>query len=202
MTDTLPLITAIVPVYNGERYFKEALESIFTQQYEPLELLVLDDGSTDGTADIARSYGERILYHYQPNRGLAAARNAGIELASGRYIAFLDADDLWPLGRLRVQMQAFLENPGVRIVSGMVRQFVSPDLDKEARSRMVVTEGLQPGQVLPACLYDCKVFEEVGDFDTQWTLGADLDWTMRLKEAGFRIHVLPDLVLLKTAPPA
>ncbi|MFL5886158.1 MAG: glycosyltransferase family 2 protein, partial [Thermoleophilaceae bacterium] len=84
-----PLVSVLVPVYQGERYLAEALDSVFAQDYEPLEVIVLDDGSTDGSADIARSYGG-VRYLHQENSGIAAARNAAIGAARGEIVAFLD----------------------------------------------------------------------------------------------------------------
>jgi len=88
------LISCIVPVFNGERYIKEALDSILAQTYRPVEIVVADDGSTDGTADIISSYGEKVRYIWQPNAGLATALNLGLRTARSQFVAFLDADDL------------------------------------------------------------------------------------------------------------
>ena len=90
-----PLISCIVPVFNGERYLGEALDSILAQTYRPLEIIVSDDGSTDGTAAVVASYGECVKYLWQVNAGEAAARNLGSSAAGGHFLAFLDADDLW-----------------------------------------------------------------------------------------------------------
>src|SRR5690242_4967891 len=97
-----PTVTCIVPVFNGERYLGEALDSIFAQGHQPLEVLVVDDGSTDGSAAVAKSYGDRVRYFFQPNAGPAAARNLGLEAARGEFIAFLDADDLWHRDKLAI----------------------------------------------------------------------------------------------------
>jgi len=90
-----PLISCIVPVYNGERYLKEALDSILVQTHCPLEIIVADDGSTDGTASVVAGYGEGVKHLWQPNAGETAARNMGLSAAQGEFVAFLDADDLW-----------------------------------------------------------------------------------------------------------
>lgn len=108
-----PLISCIVPVFNGERYLWEALESIFAQTYRPIEVLVVDDGSTDGTGAVAASYGSRLRYLWQPNAGPAAARNRGLEAARGEFVAFLDADDLWHPEKLARQMARFAARPGL-----------------------------------------------------------------------------------------
>ena len=89
------LISAIIPAYNAERYISQAIESVLAQPYRPIEIVVADDGSTDGTAAIAKSYSA-VRYVYQPNQGPPVARNAGLAHSSGELIAFLDADDFWP----------------------------------------------------------------------------------------------------------
>src|SRR5712692_4526575 len=89
------LISCIVPVFNGERYLGETLDSILAQTYRPLEIIVVDDGSTDGTPAVANGYSEFIRYLWQANAGEAAARDQGLKVAQGELMAFLDADDLW-----------------------------------------------------------------------------------------------------------
>ncbi len=106
-----PLISCIVPVFNGERYLREALDSIFAQTYRPLEILVADDGSTDRTPYIAAAFGNRLRYLRQDNQGPAAARNLGIRAATGEFIAFLDADDVWHPEKLERQMARFQVRP-------------------------------------------------------------------------------------------
>ena len=98
-----PLVSTIIPVFNGERLLPEALDSVFRQDYRPIEVIVVDDGSTDGTSLVARSCPE-VRYLYQSNQGLGAARNAGIAAACGEFIAFLDADDIWLPRKLSSQM--------------------------------------------------------------------------------------------------
>ena len=89
-----PLISCIVPVYNGERYIKEALDSILAQTYRPLEIIVADDGSTDGTESVVANYGNRVRCLWQPNAGPAAAWNLGVRAAQGEFVVFLDSDDV------------------------------------------------------------------------------------------------------------
>ncbi|MBI4573499.1 MAG: glycosyltransferase family 2 protein, partial [candidate division NC10 bacterium] len=109
---TGPLVSVILPVYNGERFLAAAIASILAQDYQPIEVIVVDDGSTDGTAAIARSF-QGVRYLYQPNQGPAFARNAGIAVARGAFIAFLDADDLMVPTRLSVQAGYLLAHPEI-----------------------------------------------------------------------------------------
>jgi glycosyltransferase involved in cell wall biosynthesis len=99
-----PLISCIVPVFNGERYLGEALDSILAQTYRPLEVVVVDDGSAEGAAAVVARYRDQIRPLFQPNAGQAAARNLGLSVARGEFVAFLDADDLWHPEKLARQM--------------------------------------------------------------------------------------------------
>ncbi len=103
-----PLISIIVPVYNSERYLASALESVLAQAYKLIEVIVVDDGSTDGSAAIIKAFSGRICAIYQTNQGQGVARNRGSELATGSLLAFIDADDLWDSNKLATQV-ALLE---------------------------------------------------------------------------------------------
>lgn len=105
------LISVIIPTYNCVRYVNEAVASALAQTYEPIEVIVIDDGSSDDTESVLAPYVGSIRYHRQENRGAAEARNAGIEMAAGEYIAFLDSDDLWVADKIRTQVDALESNP-------------------------------------------------------------------------------------------
>jgi glycosyltransferase involved in cell wall biosynthesis len=107
-------VSCIVPVFNGERFVAEALESILAQTYRPIDVIVADDGSTDGTAAILSGYGGRIRVVTQPTAGPAATRNLGLEAARGEFVAFLDADDVWHPEKLAKQVRRFAARPGLQ----------------------------------------------------------------------------------------
>src|SRR5690606_19821926 len=113
-----PLVSAVVPVYNGERYIAEALRSILAQQYRPLEIIAVDDGSTDGSTAIIQSFPE-VRYIGGPNRGVAQPRNTGIAEAQGEFIAFLDQDDQWTPDKLMCQIGYMLEHEELGYTVGM-----------------------------------------------------------------------------------
>ncbi len=113
-----PLVSVIIPVWNGARFLPEALASIQVQNYTPLEILVIDDGSTDETAQIATRSEYNIRYLAFPHRGLVPTRLAGITAARGEFIAFLDVDDLWSATKLQTQLALLRENPNLMIVNG------------------------------------------------------------------------------------
>lgn len=104
--DSQPLVTVVVAAYNGERWIEQTLESVFGQTYPNLEIIVVDDGSTDGTVDLLQAHTPRLRLIRKANGGAAAARNAGARAASGKYLAFLDQDDLWYPEKVAVQIGA------------------------------------------------------------------------------------------------
>jgi glycosyltransferase involved in cell wall biosynthesis len=112
-----PLVSVVIPAYNAGRFLKPALESVFGQTYDNLEVVLVDDGSTDDTPDVAAAYADRIVYRRRPNGGLAAARNTGLELARGELIAWFDADDICMPERIATQAMYMLHNPAVVGVS-------------------------------------------------------------------------------------
>jgi len=186
---TRPLVSIVVPVYNSEAFLRETLESIFALEYEPFEVIVVDDGSTDGSGAIARSF-PAVRYLRQENRGPAAARNAGIAVAEGEFVAFVDSDDLVLPHKLSVQVGYLLEHPEVTGVMGRqvwitpppnaVRDRVWGDLDGVQPLSMVIRR--QP-------------LLDVGCFDPALRVAEDTDLLVRLREHGYEFLVLPDVVM-------
>lgn len=109
-------VSIIIPVYNGERYVSEAIDSVLNQTYKDFEIIVIDDGSKDDTLNILRMYGEKIRWESQENKGQASAINEGIKMAKGKYIAYLDADDVCLPERLKIQVKYLDEHPDVGLV--------------------------------------------------------------------------------------
>ena len=123
------LASVIIPVYNGELYLAEALDSVFAQDYRPIEVIVVDDGSTDGTATVANEYSQ-VHYLHQPNQGPPVARNTGLSYCTGDLITLLDADDLWVPGKLSMQVAYLEAHPEAGCVIGKIRisfKRASPD---------------------------------------------------------------------------
>lgn len=190
-----PLVSVIIPVYNTEKYLAEAIESVLAQADYPLEIIVVDDGSTDNSAAVAKQFGDRIQYLYQENSGAAMTRNRGIEQSHGEYLSFLDADDLWTKNKLSLQLAAFDRNSNLDIVFGHVQQFFSPDLDRETQQKLSCSDTAVPGNTPSSMLVKLTAFKRVGLFSTQWRIGEPLDWYLRSTELQLHMEMLPKVVL-------
>ena len=182
---TKPLVSCIVPVFNGERFLAEALESILRQTHDRLDIIVVDDGSTDDTASVARAFGDRIRYIFQGNAGPAAARNRGIREALGDFIAFLDADDLWNEEKLEKQLRRFEERPELAYSVTFMQNFWEEEVGEERRfyeghSRA----GPLPGYVTGTLMARREWLERTRGFNVSLKHGDAADWFQRADEAG------------------
>lgn len=177
-----PLVSVILPVYNGERFLADAIRSVLNQGYQPLEIIIIDDGSTDMTAQIAQGFTDRVRYYYQSNSGPAAARNLGIRQASGDFIAFIDADDLWPDDKLRNQMNCFEVFSDVDIVQGLIRRTKDHVISDDIDFLFIYTN-------LGSMIFRKSVFDKIGFFDEDLVYHEDTDFWLRAREAGFKILV-------------
>jgi len=192
-----PLVSVIIPVYNCERYLAEAIKSVLAQTYHPIEIIVVDDGSTDGSGNVAKRFAPSLRYCFQPNSGTGAARNRGIDLAQGSFFGFLDADDVWMKDKLTLQMAAFDGNPDIDIVFGHVKQFYSPELGESIRKRIHCSSEIMPAHLSSAMLIKRDAFSRVGLFETNWQVGQDMNWYLRATELGLRMIMLPDCVYMR-----
>lgn len=150
-----PLISVIMPVYNGEKYIKKAVESVFAQEV-PLELLVIDDCSSDNTEKVLSAYSGREDFWYvknTKNMGAAASRNRGVQMARGRYVAFLDADDWWGEGKLKEQLQVLKETGYVLCSTG--RELMHPD-GSSTRRTIPVQEKISYADLLKHNCINCS----------------------------------------------
>lgn len=194
-SDTL-LVSVIVPVYNGARHLAEALGSIVAQDYDPIEIIVVDDGSVDYSAEIAGAYDEVRLIRQQ-NKGPGASRNRGIEVAKGGFIAFLDQDDLWRPRKLSCQINALMEDPHLLYVIGRQEYFLEPGIQPPAwfkkKHLMKNHVAYEPGMMVARR----EAFDVIGFFDPDLLLTSDVDWFFRAKDQKAPMLMLPDLMLRK-----
>jgi glycosyltransferase involved in cell wall biosynthesis len=193
------LVSCIVPVFNGERYLAETLDSIFEQTHRPLEVLVVDDGSTDGTAEVVARYGDRLTYLSQQNAGHAAARNRGLHTSHGTFLAFLDADDLWHPEKLERQVDRFRGRPELEYCVTHVQNFWIPELAQESRGRRFA-EAL-PGYSTVTLLARRTLFERIGPFNPRLRHGDDTEWLLRTMDRGAIHELLPDVLGVASSPP-
>lgn len=188
-------ISVIVPVFNDAPYLAEALESVFQQTYPATEIIVVDDGSTDESADIARHFANRVQLYCLPHSGAGTARNHGVAQAKGELLAFLDADDLWSPNKLELQIKALEINPDLEAVFAHLSQFYSPELSQEHRNRMVCPSGAIKCTTAVAMLIKRASFERVGGFDESGQLGEVVDWYLRARQAELIELVLDDVLI-------
>lgn len=191
-----PLVSVIIPVYNGAAYLAEALDSALAQDYQPLEVIVVDDGSTDQTAEIVRAY-PAVRYLAQANQGHGAARNTGIAAAQGELIAFLDADDLWVPHKLSMQVGHLLAHPDLGYTISHLRIMIEPGVAKPAWLNDRLSLEYAAAYLPSALLVRRRVLEEVGGFDVSLWCSNDSDWFFRAKDAGVPMAVLPDVLLYR-----
>ena len=193
MSQILPFVSVIIPVYNGEEFLRDAVHSIQQQSYQPIEIIIIDDGSTDGTADIAKSFGSEVRYVYQPNKGLPGARNKGLSEASGDLIASLDADDIWTENKLNIQVALFSQDPSIEIVLGRTQKMRLVS-DRDEPMRFEPWSEPAVALSLGAALIKKSVFAKVGVFGEEHQYCPDWDWFMRARELGVRMGIHQDTV--------
>lgn len=175
-----PFISIIIPAYNAEKYVAEAIRSVQSQTYPHLEIIVVNDGSADGTDRVLAGFGDEIRVIAQENRGPAHARNRGIEAARGEIIGFLDADDVWEYGHI-ARLLPFLMEQGFDIAHGLTRYVKNLGEEGETVIREIYTESS-----CAAALYKRSVFDRAGLFDEELRAGEDTDFAIRVREVGCR----------------
>ena len=186
-----PSVTAIVPVFNGERFLGEALMSICQQNYHPLQILVVDDGSRDHSADVAATF-PTVQVLRKPHSGIAATLNHGLRHATGELLAFLDADDRWRPGKLARQVAELSQRPDLDMVFGHVRQFA---VRQTAEGSEEIFLDAQPAPHKSSLLIRRASFTQVGEFDEQEDRHDFLDWYFRAMTCGLQAAILDDVVV-------
>lgn len=184
-------VSVVIPVYNGANLIADALRSVHGQTCPPKEVIVVDDGSTDGTEAAVRCFSTTTFLQ-QPRQGAAEARNAGARLATGSYLAFLDADDLWPETRLARQVQALKDAPDLDFVSGSMIQF-KPGTD----GQIVPLSPPTPSRLPSVLLIRSEAFWKVGAFSSEWEVGETIEWWSRAMDAGLRGVALSEVALFR-----
>lgn len=204
-----PLVSVVIPAYNAERFLGEAIESVLVQDYAPIETIVVDDGSNDGTAAVAHSYEVELIT--QENAGPAAARNRGFAAARGEVIAFHDADDLMTPDKLTVQVGELLADPLIGCVLAEQELMI-----EEGAELPFWAEGTEVPTVMPArpdefaeepdvhpmtMVVRREVFERIGGFDEEMRAAEDFDWMLRAAEEGVEFARLNRVLLKRRVHP-
>lgn len=197
MISAEPLVSAIIPAHDCERYVGEAIRSALAQTYPNIEVIVVDNASTDGTEGVAAGFGEEITVVTEGRRGIGPARNAGVAAARGDYVAFLDCDDLWDARKTELQLAAFEDDPVPDIVMGHVQQFASPDLDPALLSELRIPDTPQPGLFTGAALVPRGVLNRIGPWREEVKVSDGLEWFLAARRLGLREVMLPEVVTLR-----
>jgi len=176
-----PLVSVVMPAFEEEAFIAEALGSLLAQTYQPVEIIVVDDGSSDRTAEIAAAHDVRLLR--RPHRGSAAARNAGLAVARGEYWTIVDADDVMPPEGLCGQVAHLQQHPELGIVFGLTEAFVTPGQQRPPHYSRAWENGPFPWHPT-TMLARREVLDLVGPFDETRRLGEDIDWLARARNAG------------------
>jgi len=194
--DTLPLVTAVIAVRNGERFLARAIESVLAQTYRPMEILVVDGRSTDRTEAIARGYPE-VRFELQRGQGISEGYNSGVALATGDCVGFLSHDDLWEPTKLERQVEVLLRRPEVDYVICHFRYFVEPGVSRPASFRRELLDRDLVGRIMETLLARRSVFEAAGLFDPDLAISGDVDWYARAKDRGLVMATVPEVLLHK-----
>lgn len=186
-------ISCIIPIYNAEKYLEETLQSVLSQDGPLHEVIAVDDGSSDGSMQIARRHEPRVTVVGLPHAGISAARNAGLRRASGDAIAFQDADDLWPPRRLKALAQALESEPSVQIVGGLVQ--IQDERQVKPQKREDLATKHRPFS-LGSLLIRRAVFEQVGFFNENLTVVEDTEFIMRVRRSGLSVKLIDEVTLI------
>ncbi|NOY76732.1 MAG: glycosyltransferase [Calditrichaeota bacterium] len=198
----MPEVSVIIPTFNRAAWIANAVDSVLKQTFRDFELLVVDDGSTDDTLEILERFGSSITFVAQPNRGVSSARNTGIGLASGKYLCFLDSDDLWKPRKLEIQLAAMSHYSEYKI-SYTDEIWIRNGRWANPKKRHQKYSGWIFPHLLPLCLIspssvmiERSVFDEVGLFDESLPAGEDYDLWLRIGSR-YPILFIPEKVIVK-----
>jgi glycosyltransferase involved in cell wall biosynthesis len=194
---TEPTVTAAIPVRDGEAYLAEAIESVLAQGRPCDQVVVVDNGSSDRSAEIAGGFAPAVEVVHEPRPGIGAARNAAVRAARGEFVAFLDADDLWEPEKTALQLAALEAEPQLQLIFGHVRQFVSPELSEAAAEALRVPTDPQPGLYIGAMLARRAAIDAIGPWPEDVRVSDGLTFLLRAKEHGLGQAMLAETVTLR-----
>ncbi len=182
-----PEVTSIIPVFNCEKYIESAIESVLNQTYKDIEIIIVDDGSTDDTPKLIKQYAGEVKYIRQANSGSAAARNLGIASARGYFISFLDSDDTWDKNKIFLQLECFDNNPEIEACLCNIKLINEKETGILDDQYVIVTP-----YTVCSILIKTDAVKKVGLFNTNLKYGEDTDWFMRMRNLAIPIKILKD----------
>lgn len=187
-----PLVSVIVTVYNGENFLCQALDSVVGQHYKNIEIIIVDDGSTDKTAELVKPYLKKsnVSYVFQENAGQAAALNKGVSIATGEFLSFIDHDDLWEPTKLELQVNAFTHDAGLEAVFAYQKSFA----ENKASDKLTFEREAIPAYIPGSMLIRKDAFFKIGFFDTSIQKGYFFPWIDSLRMNNIKTILLPDLL--------
>lgn len=190
-------VTAAIPVRDGEAYLTEAIESVLGQSRPCQQLVVVDNGSSDRSAEIAQGFGSAVELVYEPRPGIGPARNAALRHARGDFVAFLDADDLWTAEKTALQLEAFETEPELQMAFGHVQQFASPDLGEAEAAALRLPAAPQPGLHIGAMLARRSAIDAIGTWPEDVKVSDGLTFLLRARELDLKQAMLPAVVTMR-----
>lgn len=196
MEESNPKVGIVIVVKNGERFIRDALESVFNQVYRPIEVVVVDGGSDDNTLQIVSEFdGVEILH--QKGTGIFNAFNLGIKACKTSFIAFLSSDDIWLPNKLHSQIFYMMQHPEVLFTNTHFQFFVEPGIQIPQGVRSQWLAGSLPGRNPETLVARKKAFDVIGFFENEYTSAEDLDWFGRATDLGVESYMLKDVLLKK-----
>jgi glycosyltransferase involved in cell wall biosynthesis len=191
-----PLVSVIVTLKNGERFLRAALDSVFAQDYQPLDIVVVDDYSQDRSAEIAQAF-EQVRFFRHECGSPSSSRNFGLEMARGEFVAFLAHDDLWTPNKVKLQVNYLLAHPEIQYTVARFKFFLDPGCVVPYGFRQELFEKDHLGRVPETLLARKALFEEIGNFDPQLITAEDVDWFARAQDRGIPMAIIPQVLLYK-----
>ena len=183
----MPEISVILPFFNRIQYLQDSIESIFRQDFKDFEIIAVDDGSTDGSAQLVKKLNQiPIRLISQTNQGASCARNAGVRAASGRFVTFLDSDDIWVPNKLSAQLVDIRNTSNDTLCFGHIQEFISPEF---LNNKNKFQTRLLPGLTLTTLLMLRENFLRIGELNPAFQLAEFIEWFERSKHKGFSTYM-------------
>lgn len=196
MTEKLPFVSVIMVVKNGEQYVRDALESIYNQDYPEFEVIVVDGRSEDNTISIVNEYNpDKIII--QNGEGISDAYNTGIQAANAEYLSFLSSDDLWMHDKLKSQIEYMINHQKVMFTNSLIEYFLEPGSGIPIGFRRNLLGRPHPARIMENFVVKKEVFKKVGFFNSDLSTAEDVDWFSRAQHLNIQNYIVEKVLLKK-----